>query len=262
MSKVTDLIQRHHHQLGETLLGRAHALVEGADPDPDSFVTFLKTDLLPHAAGEERALYPHIDRLVAEHGKPTATMNVDHEYINAYVEEIAKTADALKRGTASERAQLARRLGLLALRLDAIVELHTEKEERVYLPLIERYLSDAEQEKLLEELHAQPSAQPRPVHTCGHHHHDHDVAYEDYGPGKVAGPGESLDVRRIAPPQRHPLVFDSFKALGPAQFFVLVNDHDPRPLRYHFETEHPGEFTWEYLEQGPEVWRVRIGRTG
>jgi uncharacterized protein (DUF2249 family) len=25
--------------------------------------------------------------------------------------------------------------------------------------------------------------------------------------------------------------------------------------------ENAGEFSWEYLEEGPEVWRVRIGRT-
>lgn len=39
-----------------------------------------------------------------------------------------------------------------------------------------------------------------------------------------------------------------------------LNDHDPKPLYYQFEAEHAGQFTWEYLEQGPEVWRVRIGR--
>jgi uncharacterized protein (DUF2249 family) len=41
---------------------------------------------------------------------------------------------------------------------------------------------------------------------------------------------------------------------------VLVNDHDPRPLRYQFEAEHAGRYSWDYLEAGPEVWRVRIGR--
>jgi len=41
---------------------------------------------------------------------------------------------------------------------------------------------------------------------------------------------------------------------------VLVNDHDPKPLRYQFQAEHPGEFTWDYLESGPEAWRVRIAR--
>jgi hypothetical protein len=28
-----------------------------------------------------------------------------------------------------------------------------------------------------------------------------------------------------------------------------------------FQAEQPGEASWDYLEQGPEVWRVRIGRT-
>jgi uncharacterized protein (DUF2249 family) len=39
-----------------------------------------------------------------------------------------------------------------------------------------------------------------------------------------------------------------------------VNDHDPKPLWYRFEAEHAGAYAWDYLEQGPEVWRVRIGR--
>jgi hypothetical protein len=34
----------------------------------------------------------------------------------------------------------------------------------------------------------------------------------------------------------------------------------PKPLRYQFEAQHAGEYTWDYLEQGPRVWRVRIGR--
>jgi hypothetical protein len=40
---------------------------------------------------------------------------------------------------------------------------------------------------------------------------------------------------------------------------VLVNDHDPKPLRYQFEAQHGGEYTWGYLQAGPERWRVRIG---
>lgn len=27
------------------------------------------------------------------------------------------------------------------------------------------------------------------------------------------------------------------------------------------EAEHASDFTWDYLENDPEVWRVRIGRT-
>lgn len=69
-----------------------------------------------------------------------------------------------------------------------------------------------------------------------------------------------LDVRTEPPARRHELIFDAYERLAPGDAFVLVNDHDPKPLYYQFDAEHSGDFTWEYLESGPEVWRVRIGR--
>lgn len=69
-----------------------------------------------------------------------------------------------------------------------------------------------------------------------------------------------LDVRSEPPVRRHTLIFEAFDALAPGAAFELHNDHDPKPLYYQFAAEQPGTFTWEYLEQGPEVWRVRIGR--
>ena len=70
----------------------------------------------------------------------------------------------------------------------------------------------------------------------------------------------TLDIRLLPPIQRHPLIFQRFEALAPGESFVLVNDHDPKPLFYQFQAEHTGQFTWEYLEQGPAVWQVRLGR--
>ena len=72
----------------------------------------------------------------------------------------------------------------------------------------------------------------------------------------------TLDVRSIIPRERHPLIFKTFDALAPGETLVLVNDHDPKPLYYQFKAESTAEFTWEYLEQGPEVWRVAIGKSG
>lgn len=69
-----------------------------------------------------------------------------------------------------------------------------------------------------------------------------------------------LDVRVIPPREKHPAIFATFEALEPGQSFVLVNDHDPLPLHYQFQYERPGKFSWEYLEQGPVVWRVEISR--
>jgi uncharacterized protein (DUF2249 family) len=67
-----------------------------------------------------------------------------------------------------------------------------------------------------------------------------------------------LDVRQMPKPQRHPLIFDRFAALPPAGSFVLVNSHDPKHLRQEFDRDHPGTYTWDYLETGPAGWRIRI----
>ncbi len=70
-----------------------------------------------------------------------------------------------------------------------------------------------------------------------------------------------IDVRTIVPRDRHPLIFKTFDELKPGESFELVNDHAPKPLYYQFMHERPDQFEWEYLEEGPEVWRVRISRT-
>lgn len=69
-----------------------------------------------------------------------------------------------------------------------------------------------------------------------------------------------LDVRAIPPREKHPAIFNTFGALRPGESFVLINDHDPRPLRHQFEFQYAGRFAWEYLEQGPTVWRVAIAK--
>jgi uncharacterized protein (DUF2249 family) len=80
-------------------------------------------------------------------------------------------------------------------------------------------------------------------------------------PGARTSAGDpDLDVRDLPPARRHESIFAAYQALAPGAGFVLVNDHDPKPLRYQFEAEHAGQFTWDYLEEGPRTWRVRIGR--
>ncbi|MDP1830050.1 MAG: DUF2249 domain-containing protein [Archangium sp.] len=72
----------------------------------------------------------------------------------------------------------------------------------------------------------------------------------------------TVDVRTIIPRERHPLIFSTFDALAPGGAFELVNDHDPKPLYYQLQAERPGQLVWSYLESGPEVWRVQVGRAG
>lgn len=71
---------------------------------------------------------------------------------------------------------------------------------------------------------------------------------------------QQLDVRSLPPPQRHALIFETCSKLATGDAVILVNDHDPKPLYYQFQAEYPGRYGWEYVEDGPQVWRVRISR--
>ena len=78
--------------------------------------------------------------------------------------------------------------------------------------------------------------------------------------GGVLNTPEVVDVREIPHGRRHPRIFGVYARLAPGESFVLVNNHDPKPLRREFQATYPDRFGWDYLEAGPEQWRVRIGR--
>ncbi|MEK7789032.1 MAG: DUF2249 domain-containing protein, partial [Planctomycetota bacterium] len=40
-----------------------------------------------------------------------------------------------------------------------------------------------------------------------------------------------LDVRNIVPRERHPKIFNTFDNLKKGEMMVLINDHDPKPLK-------------------------------
>lgn len=69
-----------------------------------------------------------------------------------------------------------------------------------------------------------------------------------------------LDVTKIEPRLKHPTIFDHFDALTEGEAFEIRNDHDPRPLYYQLLGERGNYFTWDYIESGPEWWRVRIAK--
>lgn len=69
-----------------------------------------------------------------------------------------------------------------------------------------------------------------------------------------------LDVRTVPPREKHPTIHRLLGELETGDALRITNDHDPRPLRFELEADYPGRYGWEYLEQGPEIWRVDIRR--
>lgn len=76
----------------------------------------------------------------------------------------------------------------------------------------------------------------------------------------TASDANVVDVRSLVPAERHAKIFQLVNELAAGSSFILVNDHDPKPLYYQLEAEYPKQFSWTYLERGPSVWRVEIGK--
>ncbi|WP_225754655.1 DUF2249 domain-containing protein [Actinotalea sp. Marseille-Q4924] len=72
-------------------------------------------------------------------------------------------------------------------------------------------------------------------------------------------PGD-LDLRSLPRPERHARVFAVVGGLLPGEGVVLANDHDPVGLRRQLEEQDLGHLGWQYLAQGPDVWRVLVSR--
>lgn len=78
----------------------------------------------------------------------------------------------------------------------------------------------------------------------------------------MENPTVTLDIRPVPGPQKHPTIFHTFDELNAGGTLLLINDHDPKPLYYQFAAERAGQFEWNYVERGPQVWKVAIEKKG
>lgn len=276
-TEAYEAIRAHHRVLEEELTERADAVSiavaagRSYEVPVAAFIAYLAEEVLPHAAAEEKTLYPvavaHTDL-----GGMVGEMIAEHVFLSAAASRLAVLTDG---AAAAEHVQ----------QIAGHFAAHAAKENDVLLPAL---LADGSVDLagLLDEMHrpaAPAGTQPAAQAWAALHETRPDLAARvtaalhglvrkvdaeapagtpdgDHSRSPAADP--DLDVRDLPPAQRHVSIFDAYDALLPGTGFVLVNDHDPKPLGYQFEAEHAGEFTWDYLESGPVVWRVRIGRAG
>lgn len=119
-------------------------------------------------------------------------------------------------------------------------------------------------------IHNDHDPKPLRYHLEAEHGDAYGWEYLEQGPAcwkvkitrRIAGAGQGgeniLDVTQLAPREKHPTIFSRYHALDKGQSLTLHNDHDPRPLYYQMQGEMGDVFIWEYLEQGPKWWRVKI----
>ena len=70
-----------------------------------------------------------------------------------------------------------------------------------------------------------------------------------------------LDLRPMPPFERHEKIFQMWDALSSGETLRITNDHDPKPLHYQFEAEYKNQYEWEYEQEGPKDWIVKIKKT-
>jgi uncharacterized protein (DUF2249 family)/iron-sulfur cluster repair protein YtfE (RIC family) len=240
-TEAYEAMMAHHARLGEELARRADsvsAAVAAGRPygaGVAGLIAYLAEEVLPHAAAEEKNIYPAA-AAHADMAGMVGEMIAEHVTLSALGARLAAVADP---ASAAGQAQ----------QVATLFAAHAAKENDVLLPAL---LGDKSVDLavLLEQMHSGIEQA-----------HDPGSAPAAGGTHETAAPEDSvLDVRELAPARRHETIFAAYRDLAPGAGFLLLNDHDPKPLRYQFEAEHAGQFTWDYLESGPEVWRARIGR--
>lgn len=74
-------------------------------------------------------------------------------------------------------------------------------------------------------------------------------------------PGLSeLDTRVIPHAIRHATIFGALEGLAAGKGILLIANHKPLPLLTQLEQRSPGKFTVEFVEDGPELWKLSMIR--
>lgn len=69
-----------------------------------------------------------------------------------------------------------------------------------------------------------------------------------------------LDARAIPHAIRHGAVIGAFAQVRPGAAMVLVAPHNPVPLLNQLTEIEGDALEISYLDEGPDVWRLRLGR--
>lgn len=70
-----------------------------------------------------------------------------------------------------------------------------------------------------------------------------------------------VHVREIDPRHRHTVIFQLIENLDMDSSLQLVVDHNPKALCFQLEAKYGQRYRWAYLEQGPDIWRLRLQRS-
>lgn len=243
---AAEAVKQHHAQLAGTLATLVEAVVlaastgdaDGAGAASGALSTWCERELVPHAQAEEASLYG------AAHGRAEGRLLVDamlaeHKRLIGLVRDLTRGHEPV-------------RWAATASALQVLFETHLAKENDLVLPLL-LAAPDVSVASLLAGMHELlgGTAPAAPEDGCG--------SSCGCGGAETAGVPE-LDARAIPHAIRHATVLGALDAVPSGGRLMLLAPHDPLPLLRQVEQHAPGVFTVDYLERGPEVWRLCFAR--
>jgi uncharacterized protein (DUF2249 family)/iron-sulfur cluster repair protein YtfE (RIC family) len=249
-ARAVEAVKDHHAQLAGALAAQVEALLDaaarsdlpGAGAASDALVSWCHAELVPHALAEEQAMYPKARE------DPRARLLVDA--MLAEHRDLIELVEAIGKATGPVRA------AANAQALRSLFASHLFKENEQILPL----LAESTEISLAEVLAG--------MHELlgGHDEGESAEANAQGGCGGECGCGEKdpagdlpvLDARAVPHAIRHATIFGALDSIGAGGGLVLVAPHDPLPLLEQVEQRSPGLFSIDYLERGPEAWRIRF----
>ncbi|MBI2328992.1 MAG: DUF438 domain-containing protein [Chloroflexi bacterium] len=187
-----------------------------------------------HHQREEEVLFPELER--HDIVEPPAIMKLDHVEFRKRKQELYQLA---YNPQDYDFSQFKTRVIELGEYLSKELESHIFKEDNILYQIALQVLNAEEWEKIHRE--------------CDK------VGYCCFTPGDQKKEEiMELDLRAMPPFERHEKIFELWDALKPGETLRITNDHDPKPLHYQFEAEYKGQYQWEYEQQGPKDWVVKI----
>ncbi len=251
-ARAVEAVKDHHAHLAGALAAQVESLLDAtsrgdmgsAAAASEALVSWCHAELVPHAQAEEQAMYPkaHDDlraRLLVE------AMIAEHH-------ELIELMGAIGKATSPVRA------AANAQALRSLFESHLVKENEQILPLLAES-SEVSLAEVLDGMHdllggndaetAASNAEGGCGGECGCNEQD------------PAGAFPVLDARAVPHAIRHATIFGALDSVRAGGGLVLVAPHDPLPLLAQVEERSPGLFSIDYLERGPEAWRIRFVRS-
>ncbi|GAB1516876.1 DUF2249 domain-containing protein [Actinophytocola sp. KF-1] len=239
-AEAAERVVLHHAELAGRLATLVRTTTRATDAAEvlggrDRLVDWARSELLPHAEAEERSLYPAAAQR-RELAVLVQEMVAEHHAIRRLVEMLE--------GATSTGDIVATAGGL-----QAVLDVHLHKENEAVLPALVAS-ADHSVAGLLDGMHAILGETPATEAPTGHActcSEDEDVTPE-------------LDARSIPHAVRHATVFGALGTVAPGSGLVLLAPHDPLPLLNQLAQREPDAFDVDYLERGPETWRLRFRR--